>query len=290
MTYPFVQAFYDYGARSGPVRAFVVHMAEGGGTVGYLSRESPRGVSVHYVIEYSGRIVQMLREDHASGSIDPGKLRTTEGPAPYGATVRKAVMGQWDRDPNAAVISCEIEGFAAAGPNDPQRAALFHLVADVRTRYPTMGLLGHRDFQDYKACPGGRIPWTILGGHGPGEADSGGDDVRYIDMSNLEGRKLLAVKAGDEWQTFDSPPFVGTFSVAQEVPVFGRVDSINGAYAVRIVTGRLKEGDRPALVMVRSSVPMGDLKDAVTVPDPDCATKIQAAVAATKASARIVFG
>jgi hypothetical protein len=171
MSYPFVQAANDYGPRKGPVRAFVVHMAEGGGTVGFLSRPNTRGVSVHYVIEYSGRIVQMLREDRASGSINPRDLRKTEGPDPYGATVRKAVMGSWDLDPNSAVISLEIEGFAAAGPNDPQMAALWHLVDDVRSRYPTMGLLGHRDFQDYKACPGGHIPWSILGGHGlAGEA------------------------------------------------------------------------------------------------------------------------
>lgn len=172
MTYPFIQAYNDYGLRRGPVQAFVVHMAEGGGTVGYLSRSQPRGVSVHYVIEYSGRIVQMLLESHASGSINPNDLRTTEGPAPYGATVRRDVMGAWDADPNAAVISLEMEGFATDGPNDSQVAALRALVSDVRSRYPSMGLLGHRDFQDYKACPGPHIPWAALGGHGQGsEAD-----------------------------------------------------------------------------------------------------------------------
>lgn len=172
MSYPFVQAHDDYGVRRGPVMAFVVHMAEGGGTVGFLSRAQPRGVSVHYVIEYSGRIVQMLLESHASGSIDPTKIRTTEGPAPYGATVRRRVMGAWDHDPNAAVISLEIEGFASDGPNPQQNAALVHLVTDVRSRYPAMGLLGHRDFADYKACPGAHIPWAALGGHGPAREDT----------------------------------------------------------------------------------------------------------------------
>jgi N-acetylmuramoyl-L-alanine amidase-like protein len=167
VAYPFVQAAHDYGVRQGPAMAFVVHMAEGGGTVGFLSRPNDRGVSVHYVIEKTnGRIVQMLLESHASGSINPNDLRTGDDPAVYGATVRKAVMGAWDHDPNAAVISVELEGFAAAGPNAAQHASLRTLVADVRSRNPRMGLLGHRDFQDYKACPGRLIHWDELGGHG----------------------------------------------------------------------------------------------------------------------------
>ena len=47
MSYPYVAAFYDYGLRIRPVMAFVVHMAEGGGTVGYLSRTQTNRVSVH---------------------------------------------------------------------------------------------------------------------------------------------------------------------------------------------------------------------------------------------------
>jgi hypothetical protein len=165
--YPFVQAHHDYGRRKGPVLGFVVHMAEGGGTVGYLSRPNPNGVSVHYVIERSGRTVQMLREDHAGGHVDPTKIRVTDGPAPYGATAAQAVLGAWHRDPNSATIAVEIEGFALSGPNAAQITALDKLVDDVRGRYPSIGLLGHRDFQSYKRCPGARIPWALLGGHGP---------------------------------------------------------------------------------------------------------------------------
>ena len=167
MTYPYVQAANDYGPRKGPVRAFLVHMAEGGGTVGFLSRHNPRGVSVHYVIEYSGRIVQMLAESHASGSLNPNNIRTDDGPEPYGASVAKAVMGSWWHDPNSAVISVELEGFEQKGPNIDQRNSLASLVADVRSRYPQMGLLGHRDFTNEKQCPGPYIPWPKLGGHGP---------------------------------------------------------------------------------------------------------------------------
>jgi hypothetical protein len=182
MGYPFVQAYYDHGPRTAPVRAFVIHMAEGGGTVGYLSRANPNRVSVHYVIERGGRIVQMLKETHAGGHVNPRLLRTTEGPDPYGATVRREVMGAWDRDPNQATIAVEIEGFASTGPDAMQTMSLRELVADVRTRYPTMGLLGHRDYQDYKACPGSRIPWTALGGHGPRKDDMPGLRTRPADQ------------------------------------------------------------------------------------------------------------
>lgn len=166
MTYPWVAASLDYGPRKGPVKAFVVHMAEGGGTVGFLSRPNERGVSVHYVVEYTGRIVQMVLEGDASGSINPGDLRTTDDAVTFGASVRKAVMGAWDYDPNSAVISVECEGFAKDGLNDRQKTALRVLIEDVRSRFPKMGLLGHRDFQDYKPCPGKLIPWTTFGGHG----------------------------------------------------------------------------------------------------------------------------
>jgi N-acetylmuramoyl-L-alanine amidase-like protein len=173
MSYPFVPATNDYGPRKGPALGFVIHMAEGGGTVGFLSKpDVPRGVSVHYVIEYTGRIVQMLDETHASGSIDPTQIRTTDdSDGFYGVSANKAVMGDWWNDPNSACISVEIEGFAASGPNTAEHGSLKTLVNDVRSRYPSIGLLGHRDFADYKACPGKLIHWTDLGGHGAAMTD-----------------------------------------------------------------------------------------------------------------------
>lgn len=172
MTYLFVPAYYQLGRRKGPVKAFVVHMAEGGGTVSYLAKPNPNRVSVHYVVERGGRVVQMLEEADASGSINPRDIRTTDGPPPYGATTAKAVMGEWWKNPNAAVISCEVEGFAASGPSAIQHAALKNLVDDVRSRFPDMGMLGHRDFADYKACPGRFIHWSALGGHGAPSEDT----------------------------------------------------------------------------------------------------------------------
>jgi N-acetyl-anhydromuramyl-L-alanine amidase AmpD len=179
--YPFIQAAFDgYGRRIAPALALVVHMAEGGGTVGYLSRDPKRGVSVHFVIEYSGRIVQMMRLDRISGSINPTTLRVNDDVpfvgyngeiVRYGAVVRKMVLGKWDSNPNQAVITLEIEGYARRGPNIKQRVALRHLTIDVLDREPTIkGVLGHRDFQNVKACPGRFIPWanmavTVGAGH-----------------------------------------------------------------------------------------------------------------------------
>lgn len=219
MTYPFVQAFHDAGVARGPRLAFVVHMAEGGGTVGFLSRQNRDGVSVHFVVEYSGQIVQMLRLDHMHTSLRTTAIRVDDGPAPYGRTAALAVMGAWadishgTLGPNHASIACEIEGFAADGPNPRQQLALEELATYLRHQYPTIRNLGHRDFQNYKACPGGHIPWEELGGH----AATGGTDVTPAPITDqtamevripaganifdVDGRTILRQSPGsDAWR------------------------------------------------------------------------------------------
>jgi hypothetical protein len=206
VTYPFVQAAFDYGPMKVAPVGFVIHMAEGGGTVGYLSRSPARGVSVHYVIEYSGQIVQMLRENRCSGSINPATIRTSDDPDGfYGATSAKAVMGTHWKDPNAACLSLEIEGFASAGPNGKQSASLVVLTDDIRSRHPSIGLLGHRDFTTEKACPGKHIPWTLLGGHGPASGQSAGGNQ----------------PAGDEMGEFIVPLTPAQFTITGSTRSFG---------------------------------------------------------------------
>jgi uncharacterized protein (DUF433 family) len=175
MSYRFVQARYDsYGNRIA-TKALVVHMTEGSGTeadVDYLANNPLRGVSVHFVILKTGEIVQMLGWNRIAGSINPNELRTTDDPpytspdgarVVYGATLRDAIMGSWI---NGGLLAVEVGGKAVDGPNQAQSEALVRLVADVRTRYPGLPVLGHRDFTSTKGCPGHKVLWASLGGHG----------------------------------------------------------------------------------------------------------------------------
>ena len=215
MAYLFVHAFHDLGVARGPRLGFVVHMAEGGGTVGFLSRANRDGVSVHYVIVYSGRIVRMLDEAHMHSSIrihEPdgsSAIRLDDDPGgPYGRTAAVRVLGPWadtrtTLGPNQATLAVEIEGFAAAGPNAAQHGALRALTDDIRTRHPAVGLLGHRDFASYKACPGRLIEWAALGGHGGGDMQAAITD---------EAEKIVTAADAAVWYDLDNATRVGQSS------------------------------------------------------------------------------
>lgn len=171
MTYPFVAAGApDYGVRRGPILGLLFHMAEGGGTVGYLSHHGvPRGVSVHAVCEYNGKVTQMVDWHHASGSLNPAD-RSTDKPY-FGQKHLMDVLGSWWTDPNSVVLSMEIEGFAAKGPNPAQVDGAVAWGVDMIGRFPTLrGALGHADQTNTKACPGTslsmRLVFEGVGGHG----------------------------------------------------------------------------------------------------------------------------
>lgn len=163
-----------YDRNGAPILAIAVHMAEGGGTDTWLTRID--GNSSHYVVKYDGRLTQLVPESKAAGSMNPRLTRTTDDPLytyagetyRYGRSVLDAVLGEYAAiSANRAVIAIEVEGFAAVGPNVAQTKTLTALCHDILARRPTVrGLIGHRDQQAYKACPGKRIPWKALGGHG----------------------------------------------------------------------------------------------------------------------------
>ncbi|HEU4571537.1 MAG TPA: N-acetylmuramoyl-L-alanine amidase [Candidatus Limnocylindrales bacterium] len=205
MTYPFVQAKWFSAGKREEVRALAFHFAEGGGTVGYFENPTrgnppkPVDVSATFVIEYSGRIVQMVRDDdvdhcqHISyGTWSyPGGLSRSRGVAVLGADV----MNQTDATRvNRYVQAIELEGFRAKGPNPAQEAALIALVAERRARFPELrGLLGHGDIQN-KACPGALIPWDKLGGHGLFEE---GDDVQTtVTIKTFPAPRVFRAAAG----------------------------------------------------------------------------------------------
>jgi hypothetical protein len=200
MTYPFVAAPDNWPRGGVAVQAIAIHHAEGGGTVSWLTRDD--GNSSHYVVEYTGRVVQMVREDRAAGSINPSLVRTDDDPpftfeneaVTYGVSANKRALGDDWRNPNAAVIAIEIEGFAKDGPNNVQRKALAALVTDIRSRHPGIPALGHRDWQDYKACPGKRIPWADYGGHGS-KPSTGDDSMAQLTITD-QTPKMIDIPIG----------------------------------------------------------------------------------------------
>src|SRR3972149_6354184 len=98
MTYPFVSSHVDGGLAKGPRLAIVWHMAEGGGTVGYLSRANPNDISCHFVIESTGRIVQMLALTRMHTSIRTSDIRMSDdADGFYGRSHAVAMMGRWTR-------------------------------------------------------------------------------------------------------------------------------------------------------------------------------------------------
>jgi N-acetyl-anhydromuramyl-L-alanine amidase AmpD len=249
MSYRYVQAKYDsYGNRTA-TKALVVHMTEGSGTeadVDYLANNPLRGVSVHFVILKTGEIVQMLGWNRIAGSINPNELRTTDDPpytspdgarVVYGATLRDAIMGSWI---NGGLLAVEVGGKAVDGPNQAQSEALVRLVTDVRTRYPGLPVLGHRDFTSTKGCPGHRVLWASLGGHGKPVVVIPEDAVKRFRVP--EGPQQLATLKAGTWlyvysdlrtdpanvqvsaakagETTSRPlPYVGTFSSTPDVRI-----------------------------------------------------------------------
>jgi hypothetical protein len=271
MGYAFVEAAWDYSRARAPILAIVDHMAEGGGTVSYLDDVPPlppRGNSSHYVVEYSGRVVQMVRDDRAAGSIDPTKIRTDDDPdGLYGISHAIAVLDGYARDPNVAVIAIELEGFAREGPNAKQATALAELHADLRARHPTIrGQLGHRDFQDYKACPGHHIPWELVGGHGLFE-----EDVMQAPITS-EDEKLVTTAQNGSWYDLD-----GKTVISAGHPALAARRSPYGVGSKRAIFAEIPAGSnqRRLVLVVPASV--------APVPSPDAAAK--AAHDATKAAA-----
>lgn len=213
MSYPFVAAWYDdYGARKGPTLGLLYHMAEGGGTVGYLDktgRPPSRGVSVHAVCDYGGVVTQMLKWTDASGSLNPADRSTDK--AYYGHRHLHDVLGDWWIDPNSVTLSMEIEGFAAKGPNADQIIGAIAWGRDMIDHFPELcGALGHADQTDTKHCPGTTAAMQAIfagvGGHGlwtPQEEPVPGLQFRFLDrvtgIATVQGagHALIRVDTGE---------------------------------------------------------------------------------------------
>ena len=168
--YRFRQATHDFGRRAKNVRAIVFHMAEGINADSYLSGGNIlRKVSAHFVIRGNGEVIQMLDLRNISGSLNPRDVRgTTDKNGHYGAKFTR-FMGSLIHQGfvNHMTWSVEMDGKAnaswtyggrryAAGPNAAQTASAIELVKNLRqfAGSAKVGVCGHRDFADYKWCPG----------------------------------------------------------------------------------------------------------------------------------------
>ncbi len=262
MTYPYVESKYRYGPRKVTL-ALLYHMAEGGNTVGYLSKAGgvDTGVSVHFVIRYSGEIVQMLPLGDVSGGVDPRQIRTDNESfkinglsVTYGITVARQVLGRWASDPNNAIIQVEIEGFARIGPNRKQVEAMKLLTKDVLTTYPTIkGVIAHRDLQNEKACPGRLIPWDAIGGHGKLSYESPLEEDMKI-TAQVNERWHPSVTNGISNGVLRVTP-VRSATIAKRIL---EADSIDTVAEVRTIAGNdgdwrlVKTNDRSVLYALRS--------------------------------------
>lgn len=274
----FVAAPDNWGRGGAAPRAIVIHHAEGGGTVGWLTRND--GNSSHYVVEYSGRVVQMVAEDRSAGSMNPNLTRKSDDPAytfegstvKYGRSALDAsgIAG----DPNRYAIAIEVEGFAEAGPNAAQRASLKRLVADIRRRNGPLPALGHRDQQSYKPCPGHKIPWADYGGHGVKTMNTE-EAMQPLEVSTTEA-KLVYLPDGRQIYNPDGTDLVKVSLAGDRYSPFG------------VKVG----GDLYRLIHVNTggSVKVGMVRSAgLTMTDPpapaatDCSVQVAAAVASAKA-------
>lgn len=283
--YPWVHAASDYGIAKGPRAGITWHMAEGGGTVGYLSRPNPNNVSVHFVVERSGRVVQMLDLIHANGSINPTLVRKDDDRPyvwqgvriTYGRTAAKTVLGRWADDPNSATIGVEVEGYAKDGPNLAQMTAMERLYADMARRFDDIRSLAHRDFANYKACPGKLIPWDRLGGHGPALP---GDTVKSFPV--YEAPTLARVR--DLAWLYDDSSLSPSDRNVRITPARDLVYVGTFSAGVRIVAYE-PTGEDANISSRAMFVRASDLTDIRPAPASDCAS----AIAADRAKAHVCW-
>jgi hypothetical protein len=157
---PFWQAPKYTPGGMNEVRAAAWHFAQGGGTDSWLTRlDGAQGNnSCHIVVKYDGSIRQLVEFDDASWSLHISYDAETSNDAPdygiFGLRYVKDALGAGWSDPNRYIVAIEIEGFYQNGPNEAQKLTIVRLAKFLEAEFPKLVHLGHRDFQDYKPCPG----------------------------------------------------------------------------------------------------------------------------------------
>lgn len=166
---PYWQAKYYTPNGIREVRAIVWHFAQGGGTDSWLRNPSNNNSS-HLVLKYTGAVRQMVDFDDASHSLHLSYDDDPYDASSYGIfslTYARTALGSTALlDPNRYIIAIEVEGFYATGPNADQRRVIPILARYLEGLFPKAVHLGHRDFQDYKPCPGPTLFTNLLPHHG----------------------------------------------------------------------------------------------------------------------------
>lgn len=163
---PHWQALYFTAGGIREVRGIAWHFAEGGGTDIWLCRKDGKQGrnSSHLVLKYDGTLRQIVSLEDASWSLHVDRPFGPPGIGDYGIFTLDAVRaaGISTVYPLPWIIAIEIEGFAKDGPNAAQRYTIARLATYLERLFPKAVHLGHRDFQNYKPCPGGRLFGTLL--------------------------------------------------------------------------------------------------------------------------------
>jgi len=153
---PFWQAKYRTTGGMVSYDAIVWHFAQGGGTDSWLLHPTGDNSS-HIVLKYSGAIRQMVDFADAAHSLHISRPDGPPGTGDYGIfslDAAQAALGDGWRDPNTQIITIEVEGFASSGANADQLETIPRLARWLEEQFPRAVHLGHRDFQNYKPCPG----------------------------------------------------------------------------------------------------------------------------------------
>lgn len=215
-------ARWDYGSRRGyPTLAVIFHMAEGTNVASYLEHETRAGVSVHYTIEQKttrfgdGEVCRILPENRISGSVNPDLIRRDNDPDGfYGISHNRYALGGLWYNPNVACITVEVAGRAVDGPTAAQVDSMVALFEDIERRYDRVVPLAHRDFANYKRCPGKtkriKEAFDRMGGHG--KAYGSEKERRFMSTRGYVPGRVCDVQDGAKMYNYPGGKAFGTSS------------------------------------------------------------------------------
>jgi hypothetical protein len=209
-------------------------------------------------------------EDRISGSINPRTIRRGDDPDGYfGATHAKAALGSYwpGTSPNCLVISVEVAGLTKDGPTEAQQRSMVALWDELNARYPKAIPLGHRDWQDVKACPGRtaamKAAFAAMGGHGKDHSE-----VRDVSTRDYASGRICTVRDGSKLFDYPGGLAIGTVDPPLDRDFLGT--DRGGDYV--LISSELDGRSRTAWVRAKA---VSDIRSA-PAPSPDCTAAVAA--------------